>query len=83
MGVSLQEDWAMEAMLGLWVQEYQHALTFLFALILILGAWRNWNWLCDPLGKPDYLWLSRALLRVIFLCLGVILLLCELYWLFL
>lgn len=67
----------MEELIGSYAQEYQHYIALAFALILMIGSIRNWNWLCDPIGKPDYLWLTRKLLRLIFFILGLILLVCE------
>ncbi|MCK0533942.1 MULTISPECIES: hypothetical protein [unclassified Anaerobiospirillum] len=60
--------------------EYRDYIWLLFGLILVVGSVRNWNWLCDPVGKPDYLLLTRGMLRFIFFCLGILLIGCSLYF---
>lgn len=48
-------------------------------LLLIVGAVRNWNWLCDPAGAPYAYLLGRGARRVIFLLLGVVLVIVSLW----
>ena len=44
-----------------------------------IGAIRDWNWLCDPTGKPHAPLLTRGLLRAVFLMLGTILVVCSVW----
>lgn len=48
-------------------------------LLLILGAVRNWNWLCDPTGAPYSHLFGRGARRVIFLLLGLVLVIVSLW----
>lgn len=32
--------------------ENNDVFCLLAGVLLIIGAWKNWNWLCDPVGKP-------------------------------
>lgn len=57
------------------VQEYRDFIFLLFGIFILVGAIKNWNWLCNPIGKPDshlYGWKAR---RVIFFLLGIVLIL--------
>ena len=40
---------------------------------ILVGAIRNWNWLCDPTGAPDSQRYGRKSRRAIFFLLGVLL----------
>lgn len=35
------------------LQENHNAVTLIIGIVLLIGAIMNWNWLCDPTGKPD------------------------------
>ena len=47
--------------------------TLVFGIVLVLGAILNWNWLCNPTGKPDSHRYGRGPRRVIFFLLGIVL----------
>ena len=57
-------------------------LAVTIGVVLVVGAVKNWNWLCSPIGKPDGHRLSRGMYRLIFGALGLILIVCELMVLF-
>ena len=54
------------------LQENHNAVTLIIGIVLLIGAIMNWNWLCDPTGKPDSHRYGRGSRRVIFL-LGIVL----------
>ena len=62
------------------ISEYSDFIFALFGVLLVVGSIRNWDWLCDPTGKPHAPLMTRGLLRFIFFCLGIILIICELYF---
>ena len=35
------------------LQEHWYIASVLIGAVILFGAIRNWNWLCDPTGKPD------------------------------
>ena len=35
------------------LQEHWYIASVLIGAVILIGAIRNWNWLCDPTGKPD------------------------------
>ena len=39
----------------------------------LVGSILNWNWMCDPTGKPDSHRYGRGSRRVIFFLLGIVL----------
>ena len=54
-------------------QEKHNAVTLIIGIVLLIGAIMNWNWLCDPTGKPDSHRYGRGSRRVIFFLLGIVL----------
>ena len=46
---------------------------WLFGIVLLIGTILNWNWLCDPTGKPDSHRYSLGSRRFIFFLLGIVL----------
>lgn len=66
-----------EAKLSAFIAEYDDYITILIGLVLIAGSVKNWDWLCDPTGKPDAQLLSRSMYRLIFGALGLILIVCS------
>ena len=54
-------------------REYWEIPSLLFGAVILVGAIRNWNWLCDPTGAPDSHRYGRKSRRVIFFLLGVLL----------
>ena len=55
------------------LQENHNAVTLSIGIVLLIGAIMNWNWLCDPTGKPDSHRYGRGSRRVIFFLLGIVL----------
>lgn len=35
------------------LQEHWYLASVIIGVVILIGAIRNWNWLCDPTGKPD------------------------------
>ena len=35
------------------LQEHWYIASVIIGGVILIGAIRNWNWLCDPTGKPD------------------------------
>ena len=55
------------------LQEHWYLASVIIGVVILIGAIRNWNWLCDPTGKPDSHRYGRGSRRVIFFLLGVLL----------
>lgn len=55
------------------VYKYWEWFTLVLGAVLLIGAIRNWNWLCDPTGTPDVHRHGRGYRRVMFFVLGVVL----------
>lgn len=55
------------------LQRNHNAVTLIIGIVLLIGAIMNWNWLCDPTGKPDSHRYGRGSRRVIFFLLGMVL----------
>ena len=55
------------------LQEHWYIASIFTGVILLAGAIRNWNWLCDPTGTSDAYRHSRGYRRVGFFLLGVLL----------
>ena len=34
------------------LQEHWNWVTLIIGAVLLIGAIMNWNWLCDPTGRP-------------------------------
>ena len=51
----------------------------LFGGLLIVGSIRNWDWLCDPTGKPHAPLMTRGMRRFSFFCLGFVLCVCGIW----
>ena len=51
----------------------------IIGVVLLIGAIMNWNWLCDPTGKPDSHRYGRGSRRVIFFLLGVLLIVVSIW----
>ena len=45
----------------------------IMGIVSVAGSIRNWNWMCDPTGKPDSHRYGRGSRRVIFFLLGIVL----------
>ena len=55
------------------LQEHWYIASVIIGAVILIGAIRNWNWLCDPTGKPDSHRYGRSSRRVIFFLLGIVL----------
>lgn len=55
------------------LQEHWYIVSAIAGAVILTGAIRNWNWLCDPTGAPDSHRYGRSSRRVIFFLLGVLL----------
>ena len=55
------------------LQEHWYLASVIIGVVILVGAIRNWNWLCDPTGKPDSHRYGRGSRRVIFFLLGIVL----------
>lgn len=55
------------------LQKNHNAVTLTIGIVLLIGTIMNWNWLCDPTGKPDSQRYGRGSRRVIFFLLGIVL----------
>ena len=55
------------------LQEHWNLLTLAVGIVLLIGTILNWNWLCDPTGKPDSHRYGRGSRRFIFFLLGIVL----------
>ena len=61
------------------LQEHWYIASVLIGAVILIGAIRNWNWLCDPTGKPDSHRYGRSSRRVIFFLLGIVLLVVSIW----
>ena len=61
------------------LQEHWYIASVLIGVVILFGAIRNWNWLCDPTGKPDSHRYGRGSRRVIFFLLGVLLIVVSIW----
>ena len=68
----------MDKALTDFITEYRDYITLFTGIVLAVGAVKNWNWLCNPVGKPE----SRGMYRLIFGALGLILIFCSLTLMF-
>lgn len=66
----------MDKALTDFITEYRDYITLFTGIVLAVGAVKNWNWLCNPVGKPYAQLLSRGMYRLIFGALGLILIFC-------
>lgn len=66
----------MDKALTDFITEYRDYITLFTGIVLAVGAVKNWNLLCNPVGKPDAQLLSRGMYRLIFGALGLILIFC-------
>lgn len=61
------------------LQDHWYFVTLVVGVVLLIGAIMNWNWLCDPTGKPDSHRYGRSSRRVIFFLLGIVLLVVSIW----
>lgn len=55
------------------LQTHWEWVTLIMGIVSVAGSILNWNWICDPTGKPDSHRYSRGSRRVIFFLLGIVL----------
>ena len=55
------------------LQTHWEWVTLIMGIVSVAGSILNWNWMCDPTGKPDSHRYSRGSRRVIFFLLGIVL----------
>ena len=61
------------------LQEHWYIASVIIGVVILIGAIRNWNWLCDPTGKPDSHRYGRGSRRVVFFLLGVLLIVVSIW----
>lgn len=61
------------------LQEHWDWAALMMGAVLLIGAIRNWNWLCDPTGTPDVHRHGRGYRRGIFFLLGVLLIVVSIW----
>ena len=61
------------------LQEHWYIASVIIGVVILIGAIRNWNWLCDPTGKPYSHRYGRGSRRVIFFLLGVLLIVVSIW----
>lgn len=61
------------------LQEHWYFVTLPFGILILLGSIMNWNWLCDPAGKPYSHRYGRGSRRVIFFLLGIVLIVVSIW----
>ena len=61
------------------LQEHWYIASVLIGAVILIGATRNWNWLCDPTGTRDAHRHSRGYRRVVFFLLGVLLIVVSIW----
>ena len=61
------------------LQDHGEWATLIIGAILLIGAIMNWNWLCDPTGKPDSQRYGRSPRQVIFFLLGIVLIVVSIW----
>ena len=60
-------------MMTAFLQQHWYFVTLTVGVLSLIGAILNWNWLCNPTGKPHADWYSRGGRRVRFFLLGMVL----------
>ena len=58
---------------------WENLMFLVFGVLLLIGAIMNWNWLCDPTGKPDSHRYGRGSRRVFFFLLGIVLIVVSIW----
>ena len=61
------------------LQEHWYIASVIIGVVILIGAIRNWNWLCVPTGKPDSHRYGRGSRRMIFFLLGVLLIVVSIW----
>lgn len=61
------------------LQEHWRFAALVMGVLVLIGAVRNWNWLCDPTGTPDVHRHGRGYRRAIFFLLGIVLIVVSIW----
>ena len=61
------------------LQENWKIVSVLIGAVILIGAIRNWNWLCDPTGTQDAYRHGRGYRRAIFFLLGALLIVVSIW----
>ena len=61
------------------LQKHWYIASVLIGVVILIGAIRNWNWLCDPTGTRDAHRHRRGCRRVVFFLLGVLLIMVSIW----
>ena len=61
------------------LQEHWYIASVLIGAVILIGAIRNWNWLCDPTGTRDAHRHGRGYRQVVFFLLGVLLIIVSIW----
>lgn len=59
--------------IAVFLQAHWEWVTLIMGIVSVVGSILNWNWMCDPTGKPDAHRYGRGSRRVIFFLLGIVL----------
>ena len=58
---------------SIFLQAHWEWVTLIMGIVSVAGSILNWNWMCDPTGKPDSHRYGRGSRRVQFFLLGIVL----------
>ena len=61
------------------LQEHWYIASVVIGAVILIGAIRNWNWLCDPTGTQDAYRHGRGYRRAIFFLLGALLIVVSIW----
>ena len=61
------------------LQAHWEWVTLIMGIVSVAGSILNWNWMCDPTGKPDSHCYGRGSRRVIFFLLGILLIIVSVW----
>ena len=61
------------------LQAHWEWVTLIMGIVSVVGSILNWNWMCDPTGKPDSHRYGRGSRRVIFFLLGIVLIVVSIW----
>ena len=61
------------------LQEHWYIASVIIGAVILIGAVRNWNWLCDPTGIRGAYRYSRGYRRVVLFLLGLLLIVVSIW----
>ena len=61
------------------LQAHWEWVTLIMGIVSVAGSILNWNWMCDPTGKPNSHRDGRGSRRVIFFLLGIVLIVVSIW----